>query len=71
MKIMYKILKNLGIEYLTLKLNYDLKLLDTLVLHDDVQLVVVEIEDSSYRLLLEEYFTHIPFILKYSNYLKI
>ena len=71
MKIMYKILKNLGIEYLTLKLNYDFKLLDTLVMHDDVQLVVVEIEDSSYRLLSEEYFTHIPFILKYSNYLKI
>ena len=71
MKIMYKILKNLGIEYLTVKLNCDFKLLDTLVMHDDVQLVVVEIEDSSYRLLSEEYFTHIPFILKYSNYLKI
>ena len=68
---MYKILKNLGIEYLSLVLNYDFKLFDTLLLHNDVQLVVVEIEDSTYRLILEEYFTHIPFILKYSNYLKI
>ena len=68
---MYKILKNLGIEYLYLVLNYDLKLFDTLLAHNDVQLVVVEIEDSTYRLILEEYFTHIPFILKYSNYLKI
>ena len=68
---MHKILKNLGIEYLSLVLNYDFKLFDTLLLHNDVQLVVVEIEDSSYRLLSEEYFTHIPFILKYSNYLKI
>ena len=68
---MYKILKNLGIEYLSLVLNYDFELFDTLLLHNDVQLVVVEIEDSTYRLILEEYFTHIPFILKYSNYLKI
>ena len=68
---MYKILKNLGIEYLSLVLNYDFKLFDTLLLHNDVQLVVVEIEDSAYRLVSEEYFTHIPFILKYSNYLKI
>ena len=68
---MYKILKNLGIEYLYLVLNYDLKLFDTLLVHNDVQLVVVEIEGSTYRLILEEYFTHIPFILKYSNYLKI
>ena len=68
---MYKILKNLGIEYLSLVLNYDFKLFDTLLLHNDVQLVVVEIEDSTYRLISEEYFTHIPFILKYSNYLKI
>ena len=66
---MYKILKNLGIEYLSLVLNYDFKLFDTLLLHNDVQLVVVEIEDSTYRLISEEYFTHIPFILKYSNYL--
>ena len=65
---MYKILKNLGIEYLSLVLNYDFKLFDTLLLHNDVQLVVVEIEDSTYRLISEEYFTHIPFILKYSNY---
>ena len=68
---MYKILKNLGIEYLSLVLNYDFKLFDTLLLHNDVQLVVVEIEGSTHRLLPEEYFTHIPFILKYSNYLKI
>ena len=68
---MYKILKNLGIEYLSLVLNYDFKLFDTLLVHNDVQLVVVEIEDSTYRLISEEYFTHIPFILKYSNYLKI
>ena len=66
---MYKILKNLGVEYLSLVLNYDFKLFDTLLLHNDVQLVVVEIEDSTYRLISEEYFTHIPFILKYSNYL--
>ena len=45
---MYKILKNLGIEYLSLVLNYDFKLFDTLLLHNDVQLVVVEIEDSTY-----------------------
>ena len=68
---MYKILKNLGIEYLSLVLNYDFKLFDTLIVNNDVQLVVVEIEDSTYRLISEEYFTHIPFILKYSNYLKI
>lgn len=68
---MYKILKNLGIEYLSEKLNYDFKLFDTLLTHNDIQLVVVEIEGSTYRLLSEEYFTHIPFILKYSNYLKI
>lgn len=68
---MYKILKNLGIEYLVLVLNYDLKLFDTLLAHNDVQLVVVEIEGSTHRLLPEEYFTHIPFILKYSNYLKL
>ncbi len=68
---MYKILKNLGIESLYLVLNYDFKLFDTLLLHNDVQLVVVEIEDSTHRLVSEEYFTHIPFILKYSNYLKI
>ena len=68
---MYKILKNLGIEYLYLELNYGFNLFDTLLVHNDIQLVVVEIEDSSYRLLSEEYFTHIPFILKYSNYLKI
>ena len=68
---MYKILKNLGIEYLSLVLNYDFKLFDTLLLHNDIQLVVVEIEGSTYRLLPEEYFKHIPFILKYSNYLKL
>ena len=68
---MYKILKNLGIEYLSLVLNYDFKLFDTLLLHNDVQLVVVEIEDGTHRLVSEEYFTHILFILKYSNYLKI
>ena len=68
---MYKILKNLGIEYLSLVLNYDFKLFDTLLLHNDLQLVVVEIEGSTYKLISEEYFTHIPFILKYSNYLKI
>ena len=68
---MYKILKNLGIEYLYLELNYGFNLFDTLLVHNDIQLVVVEIEGSTYRLLPEEYFTHIPFILKYSNYLKI
>ena len=68
---MYKILKNLGIEYLYLKLNYSFNLFDTLIAHNDIQLVVVEIEGSTHRLLPEEYFTHIPFILKYSNYLKI
>ena len=68
---MYKILKNLGIEYLCLVLNYDFKLFDTLLVHNDLQLVVVEIEGSTYKLISEEYFTHIPFILKYSNYLKI
>ena len=68
---MYKILKNLGIEYLSVVLNCDFKLFDTLLVHNDVQLVVVEIEGSTYRLLPEEYFTHIPFILKYSNYLKL
>ena len=68
---MYKILKNLGIESLYLVLNYDFKLFDTLLVHNDLQLVVVEIEDSTYKLISEEYFTHIPFILKYSNYLKI
>ena len=68
---MYKILKNLGIEYLYLELNYGFNLFDTLLVHNDIQLVVVEIEGSTHRLLSEEYFTHIPFILKYSNYLKI
>ena len=68
---MYKILKNLGIEYLYLELNYAFNLFDTLLIHNDIQLVVVEIEGSTHRLLSEEYFTHIPFILKYSNYLKI
>ena len=68
---MYKILKNLGIESLYLVLNYDFKLFDTLLVHNDLQLVVVEIEGSTHRLLPEEYFTHIPFILKYSNYLKL
>ena len=68
---MYKILKNLGIESLSVVLNYDFKLFDTLLVHNDLQLVVVEIEGSTYRLLPEEYFTHIPFILKYSNYLKL
>ena len=68
---MYKILKNLGIEYLYLVLNYDFKLFDTLLVHNDLQLVVVEIEGSTHKLISEEYFIHIPFILKYSNYLKI
>ena len=68
---MYKILKNLGIESLYLVLNYDFKLFDTLLVHNDLQLVVVEIEGSAHKLISEEYFTHIPFILKYSNYLKI
>ena len=68
---MYKILKNLGIEYLYLELNYGFNLFDTLLVHNDIQLVVVEIEGSTHRLLSEEYFTHISFILKYSNYLKL
>ena len=68
---MYKILKNLGIESPYLVLNYDFKLFDTLLVHNDLQLVVVEIEGSTQKLISEEYFTHIPFILKYSNYLKI
>ena len=68
---MYKILKNLGIEYLSLVVNYDFRLFDTLLFHNDVQLVVVGIENNTYKLISEEYFTHIPFILKYSNYLKI
>lgn len=68
---MYKILKNLGIEYLSLVVNYDFRLFDTLLFHNDVQLVVVGIEDGTHRLVSEEYFTHISFILKYSNYLKI
>ena len=68
---MYKILKNLGIEYLYLELNYGFNLFDTLLVHNDIQLVVVEIENNTYKLISEEYFTHISFILKYSNYLKI
>ena len=68
---MYKILKNLGIEYLYLELNYGFNLFDTLLVHNDIQLVVVEIENNTYKLISEEYFTHIPFLLKYSNYLKI
>ena len=68
---MYKILKNLGIESLSVVLNYDFKLFDTLLVHNDLQLVVVEIEGSTHKLISEEYFAHIPFILKYSNYLKI
>ena len=51
---MYKILKNLGIESLYLVLNYDFKLFDTLLVHNDLQLVVVEIEGSTHKLISEE-----------------